>query len=124
MIGLIIIIIERYQWNLTKLSPVEYYKYNTTGEYPLKLGISKKAASSSNYYVCPDKYLGKSFVLSAMIYDNESSVVETSTNPLSTIHGLPKKDNDENSNTVIRSRGRPSNGACMVEKLNAAIVFC
>ena len=32
---------ERYQWNLAKLSPVEYYKYITTGEYPLKMGISK-----------------------------------------------------------------------------------
>ena len=31
---------ERYQWNLAKLSPVEYYKYITTGEYPLKMGIS------------------------------------------------------------------------------------
>jgi len=26
---------ERYQWNLAKLSPNEYYKYITTGEYPL-----------------------------------------------------------------------------------------
>lgn len=27
---------ERYQWNLAKLSPNEYYKYITTGIYPLK----------------------------------------------------------------------------------------
>lgn len=26
---------ERYQWNLAKLSPAEYYKYCQTGEYPL-----------------------------------------------------------------------------------------
>lgn len=36
---------ERYQWNLAKLSPVEYYKYITTGEYPLKIGISKIPSS-------------------------------------------------------------------------------
>ena len=29
---------ERYQWNLAKLSPCEYYKYITTGEYPIKIG--------------------------------------------------------------------------------------
>lgn len=27
---------ERYQWDLAKLSPVEFYKYHTTGIYPLK----------------------------------------------------------------------------------------
>ena len=31
---------ERYQWQLAKLSPNEYYKYITTGEYPLE-GIVK-----------------------------------------------------------------------------------
>lgn len=36
---------ERYQWNLAKLSPVEYYKYVTTGEYPLKIGKSKIPSS-------------------------------------------------------------------------------
>lgn len=36
---------ERYQWNLAKLSPVEYYKYITTGEYPLKFGKSKIPSS-------------------------------------------------------------------------------
>ena len=36
---------ERYQWNLAKLSPVEYYKYVTTGEYPLKIGKSKTPSS-------------------------------------------------------------------------------
>lgn len=30
---------ERYQWNLAKLSPNEYYRYITTGKYPLK-GVS------------------------------------------------------------------------------------
>jgi hypothetical protein len=27
---------ERYQWQLAKLSPNEYYEYITTGVYPLK----------------------------------------------------------------------------------------
>ena len=26
---------ERYQWKLAKLSPVEYYRYVMTGEYPI-----------------------------------------------------------------------------------------
>lgn len=29
---------ERYQWDLAKLSPCEYYKYITNGEYPIKIG--------------------------------------------------------------------------------------
>lgn len=33
---------ERYQWELAKLSPNEYYKYITTGIYPLK-GVSPSA---------------------------------------------------------------------------------
>lgn len=36
---------ERYQWNLAKLSPTEYYKYITTGEYPIKAGKSKIPSS-------------------------------------------------------------------------------
>ena len=28
---------ERYQWDLAKLSPNEYYKYITTGEYPISI---------------------------------------------------------------------------------------
>lgn len=32
---------ERYQWQLAKLSPNEYYKYITTGDYPLR-GIIKE----------------------------------------------------------------------------------
>ncbi len=28
---------ERYQWHLAKLSPNEFYKFCTTGEYPLAL---------------------------------------------------------------------------------------
>ena len=28
---------ERYQWQLAKLSPNEYYKYITTGVYPLDI---------------------------------------------------------------------------------------
>ena len=36
---------ERYQWDLAKLSPCEYYEYITTGMYPLKVGISKNPSS-------------------------------------------------------------------------------
>lgn len=36
---------ERYQWDLAKLSPCEYYEYIITGIYPLKIGISKKPSS-------------------------------------------------------------------------------
>lgn len=36
---------ERYQWDLAKLSPTEYYRYVTTDEYPLKLGKSKIPSS-------------------------------------------------------------------------------
>ena len=32
---------ERYQWDLAKLSPCEYYEYIITGKYPLKTCISK-----------------------------------------------------------------------------------
>ena len=32
---------DRYQWDLEKLSPKEYYQYRLTGVYPLKTGASK-----------------------------------------------------------------------------------
>ena len=32
---------DRYQWDLEKLSPREYYQYRLTGVYPLKTGASK-----------------------------------------------------------------------------------
>lgn len=32
---------ERYQWQLAKLFPNEYYKYITTGIYPLESILSK-----------------------------------------------------------------------------------
>ena len=32
---------DRYQWDLEKLSPREYYRYRQTGVYPLKPGASK-----------------------------------------------------------------------------------
>jgi len=32
---------DRYQWDLAKLSPVEYYKYFTTGVYPLSIPKAK-----------------------------------------------------------------------------------
>lgn len=31
---------DRYQWQLAKLSPNEYYEYITTGQYPLQLNPS------------------------------------------------------------------------------------
>ena len=33
---------DRYQWDLAKLSPLEFYKYITTGEYPIKIKKKKK----------------------------------------------------------------------------------
>lgn len=33
---------DRCQWNLAKLSPTEFYKYVTTGEYPINIGKRKK----------------------------------------------------------------------------------
>ena len=35
---------ERYQWSLAKLFPTEYYRYVTTGEYPLPLDSSGGSA--------------------------------------------------------------------------------
>ena len=42
---------ERYQWDLAKLSPCEYYEYVKTGIYPLKVGISKNPSSKNKK--CP-----------------------------------------------------------------------
>ena len=39
---------DRYQWDLKKLSPREYYKYSLTGIYPLKSGISKNREHRSS----------------------------------------------------------------------------
>ncbi len=36
---------ERYQWDLAKLSPCEYYEYIITGIYPLKIGFNKNPSS-------------------------------------------------------------------------------
>lgn len=36
---------ERYQWQLAKLSPNEYYQYITTGVYPLE-GVIKQQKKS------------------------------------------------------------------------------
>ena len=36
---------DRYQWDLEKLSPREYYRYYQTGVYPLQSGISKSRTS-------------------------------------------------------------------------------
>jgi len=35
---------DRYQWDLAKLSPREYYKYRTTGDYPLAIPKAKGEA--------------------------------------------------------------------------------
>lgn len=32
---------ERYQWDLAKLAPAEYYSYLTTGNYPLTIPKAK-----------------------------------------------------------------------------------
>ncbi|MDR1532986.1 MAG: IS3 family transposase [Clostridiales bacterium] len=32
---------DRYQWDLAKLSPREYYRYITSGEYPLTIPKAK-----------------------------------------------------------------------------------
>ena len=37
---------DRYQWDLEKLSPREYYQYRLTGAYPLVSGISKALRSA------------------------------------------------------------------------------
>lgn len=34
---------ERYQWDLAKLSPNEYYEFCTTGKYPLKVANPPQA---------------------------------------------------------------------------------
>ena len=39
---------DRYQWDLNLLSPKEYYKYQQTGVYPLKKGVSKNPHSRSS----------------------------------------------------------------------------
>ena len=38
---------DRYQWDLQKLSPREYYEYKLTGNYPLAVGHSKSALRGS-----------------------------------------------------------------------------
>ena len=35
---------DRYQWDLEKLSPREYYQYRLAGVSPLKTGVSKKSS--------------------------------------------------------------------------------
>ena len=38
---------ERYQWQLAKLTPDEYYRYITTGVYPLSIKESGSAEGSA-----------------------------------------------------------------------------
>jgi hypothetical protein len=33
---------DRYQWDLAKLAPAEYYRYVTTGEYPMAIAPPKE----------------------------------------------------------------------------------
>jgi transposase InsO family protein len=42
---------ERYQWDLAKLAPIEYYKYVTSGVYPLPIPIPKPHAPRKNKLV-------------------------------------------------------------------------
>ncbi|HBI62812.1 MAG TPA: IS3 family transposase [Lachnospiraceae bacterium] len=44
---------ERYQWQLAKLSPNEYYKYITTGDYPLR-GIIKERGRKEGCSSCDE----------------------------------------------------------------------
>ena len=44
---------ERYQWQLCKLSPDEYYEYITTGNYPLRGIIKEKMFSTAKSKKCP-----------------------------------------------------------------------
>lgn len=39
---------ERYQWQLAKLSPNEYYQYVTTGTYPLTIQPDETGTLSPN----------------------------------------------------------------------------
>ena len=39
---------DRYQWDLEKLSPREYYEYRLTGVYPITKGVSKSAKQSGS----------------------------------------------------------------------------
>jgi len=49
---------ERYQWDLAKLSPVEYYQFVKTGVYPIKVGNSKKP-----FFIKFKKVLDKGYIL-------------------------------------------------------------
>ncbi len=35
---------DRYQWDLAKLTPTEYYRYRITGQYPLRIPKAKGRA--------------------------------------------------------------------------------
>jgi len=39
---------ERYQWNLARLAPSEYYRYLITGKYPLNIPLAKGKTTLSN----------------------------------------------------------------------------
>ena len=51
---------ERYQWDLARLSPVEYYQYLTTGIYPL---IIPKAKGKRNLKRKSHSVLDKGYTL-------------------------------------------------------------
>jgi transposase InsO family protein len=44
---------ERYQWDLARLAPVEYYWYLISGKYPLMIPKSKNATLESKKPMCP-----------------------------------------------------------------------
>lgn len=44
---------ERYQWDLARLSPVEYYQYLTTGIYPLIIPKAKVKQSIRGITLMP-----------------------------------------------------------------------
>jgi transposase InsO family protein len=39
---------DRYQWSLAKLSPIEFYHYEQTGEYPLPINIPPERKGENN----------------------------------------------------------------------------
>jgi transposase InsO family protein len=47
---------ERYQWSLAKLSPTEYYRYVTTGEYPLPVNSSDVTEADGGSAPEPPKF--------------------------------------------------------------------
>ncbi len=66
---------DRYQWDLAKLSPREYYKYDTTGVYPINWDASVSKGDSGSHakrrriqIVSPANPTGRSSRSSPLLY--------------------------------------------------------